>query len=131
MRTHALRLHPGDDPKVVLDALARAEGWSAACVLSAVGSLTRVALRFANQPEATSLTGHFELVSLTGTLSADGSHLHLAISDSTGTTRGGHLEEGSSVFTTAEIVLGILDDWRFSREPDPESGFNELVIAAI
>lgn len=128
MHTHALRLQPGDDPKVKLDALFKEKGWPAACVLCAVGSLTRVALRFANQAEAQVIEGHFEIVSFTGTLSPDGSHLHLAISDGSGVTQGGHLKEGSRVFTTIEIVLAILDDWKFSRKVDPQTGFEELSI---
>ena len=53
-----------------------------------------------------SYTGKFEIVSLTGTLSAGGSHhLHVAIADSTGAVFGGHLLAGCVVRTTAEIVL--------------------------
>ena len=128
MRTHAFRLHSGNDPKVVLDALIKEKGWPAACVLSAVGSLTVAALRYADQNDVKVLRGHFEIVSLTGTLSPDGSHLHLAVSDGTGVTLGGHLKEGSRVYTTVEIVLGILDDWKFSRKADAETGFIELFI---
>lgn len=128
MQTHALRLHPGDDPKAALDALLKKKGWPAACVLSAVGSLTQAALRFANQDYVITLHGHFEVVSLTGTLSPDGSHLHLAISDGGGATRGGHLKEGSVVYTTFEIVLGVLDGWHFSREVDSYTGYTELSI---
>ena len=128
MRTHALRLKLGEDPKAVLDALVIQHGWPAACVLSAVGSLKDVALRFANQEEASILSGHFEVISLTGTLSSSGSHLHLAISDNTGATLGGHLKEGSKVYTTLEIVLGILDGWRFSRTMDSQTGYPELHV---
>ena len=130
MRTHALRLHSGDDPKAALDALLRESDWTAACVLSAVGSLTEAALRFAKQNEVTTLRGHFEIVSLTGTLGPDGSHLHLAVSDGSGIMRGGHLKEGSCVYTTVEIVLAILDDWPFSRRVDNVTGHRELFIEA-
>lgn len=128
MNSHTLRLRPGDDPKAVLDALAKEKGWSAACVICAVGSLTHAALRFADQSEVALLRGHFEIVSLTGTLSPDGSHLHLAISDEKGLTLGGHLKEGSRVYTTVEIVLAILEDWKFSRQIDEETGFKELFV---
>lgn len=130
MLTHALRLQPGDDPKVVLDTLIKERGWSAACVICAVGSLTQAALRFADQSEVEVMRGHFEIVSLTGTLSPDGSHLHLAISDGNGATYGGHLKEGSRVYTTVEVVVAILDDWSFSRKVDEKTGFMELSIEA-
>jgi predicted DNA-binding protein with PD1-like motif len=57
-----------------------------------------------------------------------GSHLHISISDSTGRTIGGHLKEGSIVYTTAEIVLGLLPDIVFERQVDPTYGYKELVI---
>ncbi len=128
MRTHALRLRPGDDPKAALDALVAGHRWPAACVLSCVGSLTDAALRFADRDEATVLRGPFEIVSLTGTLGPGGSHLHLAVSDADGAVRGGHLKAGSKVHTTAEIVLGILDGWSFARRADARTGYPELSV---
>ena len=128
MRTYAFRLQSGDDPKTELDALVKEKGWSAACVICAVGSLTQAALRFADQSEVKLLRGHYEIVSLTGTLSPDGSHLHLAISDGTGATRGGHLKEGSRVYTTVEFVIAILDEWSFSRKIDSQTTYKELFI---
>jgi hypothetical protein len=93
-----------------------------------VGSLRAASLRFAGQPEPTQLDGPFEILSLVGTLSADGAHLHLAVADAAGQTFGGHLGSGSTVFTTAEVVLGVLPAYRFSREVDPETTFRELRI---
>lgn len=52
-----------------------------------------------------SYTGKFEIVSLTGTLSAGCHHLHVAMADSTGAVFGGHLLPGCVVRTTVEIVL--------------------------
>lgn len=129
MTTVALRLGPGQDLKQELDAFVKRNNLSAVSVLTCVGSLTRVPLRYANQESYEVLTGHFEIVSLTGMLSAQsGSHLHLAVSDSTGRTVGGHFGEGSRVYTTAEILLGVLPGYQFTREPDPKSGYRELVI---
>jgi hypothetical protein len=33
------------------------------------------------------------------------------------------------VRTTAELVIGLLPDWRFSRELDPATGYAELLIS--
>lgn len=126
MKTYAIRLKPGEDLKMRLDEVA--ENWSAACILTAVGSLTKVSIRYANCDAVEELNGHFEIVSLVGTLGSCGSHLHLSISDREGNTIGGHLKEGSTIYTTAEIVIGILDEWTFSREPDATTGYPELVI---
>lgn len=126
----ALRLHPGQDLRRELTALAEREGLEAAAVVTCVGSLTRVALRYADRSEPTTLEGKFEIVSLVGTLSRHGAHLHLSVSDGEGRTLGGHLLDGSTVYTTAEIVLTVLPGLRFTRAPDPQTGFKELVVEA-
>jgi len=73
-------------------------------------------------------TGHFEIVSLVGTLGRDGGHLHLCAADGDGVAFGGHLLDGSLVFTTAEVVVAELTDAEFRREPDPATGFRELIV---
>lgn len=126
MHTHTLRLMPGQDLKHSLDRLAGAERWPAACILTGVGSLRRATIRFANEEAAEDLEGPFEIVALSGTLSQDGSHLHILLSDRNGVARGGHLKEGAIVNTTAEIVIGILAGWQFARTIDPVTGSLEL-----
>ena len=109
----------------------RGEGRSPLCagfVLSAVGSLTRVALRLANQKDTHVMEGHFEMVSLTGTTGPDGLHLHMAVSDEKGVTTGGHVVEGCVVSTTVELVLGEVTGLVFHRETDPLTAFKELSI---
>ena len=128
MKTFAFRLQPEQDLKVELARFASQQGLRAGLVLTCVGSLRRAALRLADQPEATFYDGKFEIVSLVGTLSPDGVHLHIAISDSRGTTLGGHLQDGSLIYTTAEMVLGELDDVVFAREVDSQTTYDELVV---
>jgi uncharacterized protein len=128
MKTYALRLRPQQDLKQALEAFQREHALQASFVLTCVGSLRQAALRFANQPGTTLLEGKFEIVSLAGTFSPDGPHLHISISDHTGQTIGGHLQEGSLIFTTAEIVLGELEELSFGRPVDPETGYDELSI---
>lgn len=99
-------------------------GW----VSTAVGSLTRYNLRMANQSTPDAGVGHFEIVSLSGTFSESGPHLHIAISDSTGKTIGGHLLEGCTIYTTAEVVLLSTSDFRFVREKDGTTPYEELQI---
>ncbi|MBF9219599.1 DNA-binding protein [Hymenobacter sp. BT662] len=128
LKTHALRLRPGDDLRQALTAYAQAHHLKAAAMVTCVGSLTVATLRLANQEGPTVYRGHFEIVSLVGTLSTNGSHLHLAIADSTGRTLGGHLLDGCRVYTTAEIVLGELPELEFRREKDDTFGYQELVV---
>ncbi len=127
-KTYALRLRPGDDLRQGLLAFVQAQHIRAGAVLTCVGSLTVATLRLANQEGPSEYRGHFEIVSLVGTLSTNGSHLHLAVADSTGRTLGGHLLDGCRVYTTAEIVLAELPDLEFRRETDPAFGYQELTI---
>ena len=129
MKSISLRLHPGQDLKIELDRLAREYQLEAACIIACVGSLTTARLRFANREDATELTGHFEIVSLEGVFSKYGSHFHIAIADGSGRTMGAHLLEGSVIYTTAEIVIGVVADTSFKRELDPQTGYTELSIS--
>lgn len=131
LRAYALRLAPGADLREQILAFVAAQHIEAGALLTCVGSLTDVRLRLANQENATHYHGHFEIVSLVGTVSkSGGAHLHLSVSDSTGRTIGGHLLAGCRVYTTAEIVLGALPGLVFTRETDPTFGYKELVIRA-
>ncbi len=128
MTVYALRLHPGQDLKRELEAFAKSQHLQAAFIVTCVGSLRKVALRPANQQEPLFREQKFEIVSLVGTLSPDGAHLHISLSDSTGATIGGHLLEGNEVYTTAEIVIGEAAQLQFHREVDPETTYKELTI---
>ena len=130
MKVVPLRLQPGADLRRVMEAWIAEKEEQAGCVISAVGSLSVAQLRFAGATEATVIRGDLEILSLAGTLSPDGAHLHIAIADSSGAVIGGHLCAGSLVRTTAELVIGLLPDWRFSRELDLATGHAELQIKA-
>jgi len=129
MRVVPLRLQPGDDLRLVLEAWMGAQQEQAGCVISAVGSLSLAQLRLAGATQATAIRGELEIVSLSGTLSPDGIHLHIAIANSSGAVIGGHLCAGSQVRTTAELVIGLLPEWQFRRELDPATGYAELRIS--
>jgi predicted DNA-binding protein with PD1-like motif len=129
MRVHVFRLRPGDDLMESIRAFVHARHLQSAIILSAVGSLTDTSIRYANQPGAAHLSGHFEIVSITGTVEDGGEHLHLSVSDEKGVTTGGHLLTGCKIYTTAEVVLGELKGMRFARETDKQgSGWDELKI---
>lgn len=130
-RVIALRLRPRADLRAELVKVVREQGLEAAWVSTCVGSLTRARLRYANQPEGTTLEGHLEIVSLVGTVSTHGSHLHLSVSDGEGRTLGGHLLDGSSVYTTAEVVLLASPDLRFTRPRDAETTYGELSVERV
>lgn len=147
----AFRLEPNDRLKESLCQIAQiffartpSDECSSLFVMTAVGSLKDVTLRLANASmvnddihTADGITmsnnpirrwenQRFEIVSLVGTFSRDGScHLHLSISDANGATFGGHLVEGI-IFTTCEVVLGCIQGVDFPRELDERTGYREL-----
>jgi uncharacterized protein len=126
--SYAFRLKPGEDLKKQIDSVVLLNKMEAGWVATAVGSLTRYVIRFANQANGSSGTGHFEIISLTGTVSTQGNHLHISISDSTGKTIGGHLLEGCTVYTTAEIVIMCSSRYIFLREKDGSTDWPELQV---
>jgi uncharacterized protein len=128
IKGYAVRLTPGQDVKKELLAFARKEGLKAPAIVTCVGSLTDVNVRLANQKEGTARKGHFEIVSLVGMLDADGGHLHLCVTDKDGVAFGGHLLDGSLVYTTAEVVIAELGGLEFRREEDKTFGYKELVV---
>ena len=97
-------------------------------ILCSVGCLNNLVIRLADGESILKREGNFEIVSVTGTLSPDGVHIHISVSDNAGNTIGGHLKDGCIVNTTAEVCLLIFDNIKFSREYDEATGYDELVV---
>lgn len=128
MRTHAFRLHRGDDLLESLRAYASAHDVRAAAIVSGVGCVTRAVIRDASGATIHELSGRYEIVSMTGTVSCERTHLHIALAGEDMRVIGGHLCAGTMVNTTCEVVLLELPGVAFSKEFDPETGYNELKI---
>jgi uncharacterized protein len=131
IRVLALRLGPGQDLRQQLETFVKQKKLRAGFIITAVGSLRSASIRLADQPNAQSFDGKFEIVSLVGTLGQDGVHLHVSISDKEGRTLGGHLVEGCLIYTTAEIVIGDAPGLSFAREQDKDTGYKELRIRQV
>jgi len=128
VKIHAFRLKPGADLRKSIEAFVAEHNIQAGYMITCVGSLTQTHLRYANQPNGTQLNGFFEIVSLVGTVSINGNHLHVSVSDSAGKTIGGHLLDNNLVYTTAEIVIGESKNLVFTREKDGTTPWEELQI---
>ena len=131
MRILPLRFQPGDDLRRALEAAVRGEGCEAAFVLSGIGSLSHAELRLAGAADSLSLHGDLEVLTLSGSIAADASHLHASVSRKNGEVLGGHVGYGFLVRTTAEVLLALLPGWRLTREPDAGTGYDELVVRRI
>jgi predicted DNA-binding protein with PD1-like motif len=68
------------------------------------------------------------VLTLAGSVTPDGAHLHASVSTASGRVLGGHLGYGCLVRTTAEVLVAILPDWKLSREHDDATGYQELAI---
>lgn len=130
MLTLPLRLTPGQDLRAALQAAAADHPGGAAFVLAGIGSLSIAQLRLAGASAATAYRGDIEILTLAGTLTPDGPHLHMSIADADGRVFGGHVGAGCIVRTTAEVLLALLPEHRLGREADPVSGYSELVVRA-
>ena len=128
MENYTFRLPSGQDLFDSIESFVKEKHIEAGCVLSSVGSLTQAVIRLANRSYHTEYNGYFEIVSMTGTVSLYGSHLHISISDGDGKTIGGHLVSGCKIYTTAEIVLAIFPEIVYKREFAEDSGYDELVV---
>ncbi|HEY8109001.1 MAG TPA: PPC domain-containing DNA-binding protein [Patescibacteria group bacterium] len=127
MKTYTFRLRSGQDLRQEIQKTLIKHDVRAGVVLSGVGGLSKARLRLAGARQHFDVQDEFEIVSITGTASKNGSHIHLAISFPSGKTFGGHLTEGCIVRNTAEIVIGVVEG-TYRRTPDPSTGYDELIV---
>lgn len=131
MRQLTLRLKPGQLFKEEVERLVIENNITAGVILAAVGGLENVIFRTSKfdtgEHPIKEMEGPFELVSCEGTLSKDGCHVHISVSDREGKCYGGHLKGGCRVFVTIELVIGIFEDVTYKRILDKETGFKELI----
>jgi predicted DNA-binding protein with PD1-like motif len=123
-----IRLHPGDDLKFKLKEACNKNHIEAGFFISGIGSLKTLQLRLANSTDLLIKNENFEILSLQGSVSSDGLHIHVSVADAKGQVFGGHLMEGSLIYTTAEILVAVCPDHEFTRSVDPLTTFKELKI---
>lgn len=126
-----VRLYPGQLLKEQLGEIALEYNLQAGFILSGVGSLKSVSIRLANTENIFQKNNFFEVLSLQGSLSLAGIHVHISISDSAGQCYGGHLLDQCIVNTTMEILIVSLSGFKFDRQIDPQTGYKELIINKI
>lgn len=125
---HAIRLLPGQDLKLEIqkyvETMQIKAGWISACV----GSLSAYNIRFADMSAGSVANMKCEILTLSGTVSINGSHLHICVADSNGKAVGGHLLTGCVIYTTAEIVILSTGSYEFKRQNDGSTPWKELLI---
>ena len=128
MIEHILKLMPGQDVLLALDAYCKKYEIDAAYIGTVVGSLEKVAFRKGYDQTQFEFEGPFEIVSCVGTLSKNGMHIHASISDRKFQVTGGHLVKGCLVKSTAEIVIIQLENHQMSRMKGEFNEYKELKI---
>lgn len=129
MKMHVFRLTYGMDLRQGIIEYCKKNEITSAVLLTCAGCVNSVSLRPAALDENYREVGHFEIVSLTGTIAENGIHFHASFSDSTCRTIGGHLMDGCLVNTTAEIALMECEELLLKREFDEETGYHELTAS--
>lgn len=132
MRQLSFRLKPGQFLKEEIEKLAVEQDIQAGVLLSIVGAVENAVLRMAGSTIDNQVVKEwdepFEIVSGTGTISKEGCHIHVSLSDKDGRVIDGHLKDGCRIWPTTEIVLLVFDDVSYKRALDTETGFKELEI---
>ena len=128
MEPKAIHLGPGADLRTSLEQLAQEEQ-ADGFVLSVVGNLSQAAFACPGKDQPTLLSGELEIITLQGTVSPKGVHLHLSFSDAECQVWGGHLEHGSTVLKGADVLVGLLH--RSSRASRPIADHQPRVRLAV
>ena len=128
MKEFALRLTKGQDLYNTVFEFCKQNNISAGVVLSGVGCVLQARIRDAGGKTIHTIEEPLEIGSLMGTVSFNRVHLHISLSKTDLSVIGGHLTEGTIVNTTCELVILQLENYKFEKEFDSITGYNELKI---
>ena len=130
MQPLPLKLAPGSDLRLSLEELAQRDGISG-FVLGVVGNLTKASFQCPGQAEPTELEGDLEVITLNGTFSPEGVHLHLSLSDGACQVWGGHLEPGTIVQKGVDLLIGVLEQREGRPAPQTAAATPRIEIAVL
>ena len=102
---YIFRLHRGDDLKQSILEFCRMNNINSGIIACAVGCCSKVKFRLAGAENFYEDERDYEIVSIMGTISKDGVHIHISFADDTGKVVGGHLTEGCIINTTCEVSI--------------------------
>lgn len=128
---YIFRLTKGMDLKKEIIKFCEDNNIKAGIIGACVGCCYEINFRLAGGDDFYHNEADYEIVSMTGTISEDGVHIHVSFSDREGNTVGGHLTEGCLVNTTAEVCIIEIGNYKLAREYDEDTGYKELVIEKI
>ena len=128
---HIFRLTKGMDLKDEIIKYCHSNNIKAGIIGACIGCCYEINFRLAGGEKFYHNVADYEIVSMSGTISEDGVHIHVSFSDKEGVTVGGHLSTGCLVNTTAEICIIEIDNYKLNRIYDESTGYKELNIEKI
>jgi len=132
MKTLVFRILPQQDLRQEINSRCRSANVTSGSILSSVGCVSQAVVRIADGKTVQTKQADMEIVSLSGTITRDGDHLHILCVDSEHQPFGGHLKEGTLVNTTCEVVIAdFSDEWTLHRSFDMQTGYDELTVSQI
>ena len=81
---------------------------STSFLISAVGDLSRGSFKCPLSQKPVILENKLEIITLSGYLTSQDSHIHISVSDENCRVFGGHLLPGTIVLKTLDILLGVI-----------------------
>ena len=109
------KLESGRDLLISLQEMAKKEN-KAGYILSVVGNLSMARIQCPGKKQSTLIKNTLEIISLNGTINPYKCHLHLSFSDGNCNVWAGHLEEGTIILKTAEMLVGFIDEDLMKKE---------------
>ena len=131
MIEHVIKLKPGEDLLLAIDHYVSKHKIEAGYIATGVGSLSQVSFRKGFERTSVILDEGYEMISLSGTISVGGHHIHMAVSDRHFNVKGGHVRMGTIIRTTAEIVIIQLDNHELRRHKDELGTHKELHVTKV
>ena len=109
------KLERGRDLLISLQEMAKKEN-KAGYILSVVGNLSKARIRCPGKKQSNLITNTLEIISLNGTIDPNRCHLHISFSDGNCNIWAGHLEEGTIILKTADMLIGFIDENLIKKE---------------
>ncbi len=131
-KIHVFRIKPKQYLLESIQRFCKKNNITSGIIIGIIGSLEKASLNYIKTLPANYINKRFEgpleIVSGQGSIANhEGKtivHIHLTISNENG-ANAGHLAKGSIVFSTAEVVIGELEE-QLQREKDDYTGLLEL-----
>tara|TARA_Y100000589_G_scaffold209923_1_gene198018 strand:- start:1034 stop:1645 length:612 start_codon:yes stop_codon:yes gene_type:complete len=110
-----VKLESGCDLLLSLNEIAKKEN-KFGYILSVVGNLSKAIIQCPGNKQTTLIKNNLEIISLNGTINTQKCHLHISFSDGNCNVWAGHLNEGSIILKSADMLIGFIEEHLIKSE---------------